>query len=59
MSLPKRAIMPFDLDLLKPGRDIARTQQSVVEEIGLTFLTMAPEHPFTRRNSTFKASGHD
>ena len=30
--------MPFDWDLLKPGREITDAQKSVVEEIGLTFV---------------------
>jgi serine/threonine protein kinase len=39
--------MPFDWDLLKPGREITDAQKSVVEEIGLTFLksgTGTPVH---------------
>jgi len=35
----RREIMKFDWDLLRPGRAITDTQKSVVEEIGLTFLS--------------------
>lgn len=45
----KGETMPFDWDLLKPGREITPAQQRVVKEIGLTFLNNGTGTPIHQK----------